>query len=51
MFRAVAGGAGTFICTFGGLGNSGALASAFKGGEWGGLAKFICPGMLDLRGN
>ena len=44
-------GAGTFMCSYGGLGASGALTSAFKGGECGGLTKFTCPGMLDLRGN
>ena len=43
--------AGTFMCACGGLGASGALASAFKGGERGGLTKFSCLGMLDLRGN
>ena len=44
-------GASTFLCACGGLGASGALASAFKGGECGGLIKFSCLGMLDLRGN
>ena len=43
-------GAGTFMCASGGLGASGALASAFKGGECGGLTKFNCPGTLDPRG-
>ena len=41
--------AGTFMCCCAGLGASGALTSAFKGGELGGLTKFNCPGMLDLR--
>ena len=39
------------LCACGGLGASGASASAIKGGECGGLNKFNCPGMLDLRGN
>ena len=41
----------TFICACVGLDASGAIASAFKGGEPGGLTKFNCPGMLNLRGN
>ena len=45
------GGACTFVCACGGLGASGALTIAFKGGECGGLTKFNCPGMLNLRGN
>ena len=44
-------GAGPFMCACGGLSASGALAGAFKVGECGGLTKFNCPGMLDLRGN
>ena len=44
-------GAGTFIYACGGLGASGALTSAFKGGEPRGLTKFNCPSMPDLRGN
>ena len=45
------GGAGTFIWACCGLSGSGALTSVFEGGERGGLTKFYCPGMLDLRGN
>ena len=33
-------GAGTFMCACGGLGASGALTTAFKCGERGGLTKF-----------
>ena len=44
-------GAGTFMCACGGLSASGALMNAFKGVERGGLTKFNCPGMLNLRGN
>ena len=43
--------AGTFMCAGGGLVSSGTLASAFKDDERGGLTKFNCPGILDLRGN
>ena len=50
-FKTGNGRAGTFICDCGRLGASGALASAFKSGERGGLFKFNCFGMLDLRGN
>ena len=50
-FRTGDGGAGKFMCACGGLGASGAMVSAFKGGECGWLTKFNCPGMLDLRGN
>ena len=45
------GGTGTFMCACGGLVGSGTLTIAFKDGECGGLTKFNCPGMLDLRGN
>ena len=48
-FKMVDGRAGTFKCAGGGLGGSGSLASAFKGGERGGLTKFNCPGLLHLR--
>ena len=41
-------GAGIYLCACGELGAIGALASAFKGGDYGGLTKFNCPGMLDL---
>ena len=37
------------MCACCGLSASGALTSVFKGGERGGLTKFNCPGMLDLR--
>ena len=50
-FRTGDGGAGTFMCACCGLSASGALTSVFKGGERGGLTKFNCPRMLDLRGN
>ena len=45
------GGAGTFMCACCGLSASGALTSVFEGGERGGLTKFNCPGILDLRWN
>ena len=50
-FRTRDGGAGTFMCASCGLSASGALTSVFKGCGRGGLTKFNCPGMLDLRGN
>ena len=50
-FKTGDGRVGKFMCACGGLGDSGALASAFKGGEPERLTKFNCPGMLDLRGN
>ena len=50
-FKTVDGGAGTLMCACCGLSASGALTSVFKGGELGGLTRFNCPGMLDLRGN
>ena len=50
-FKTGGGRADTFMCASCGLGASGAFASAFKGGVCGGLTKFYCPGMLDLRGN
>ena len=50
-FKTGDGGAGTFMCACCGLRASGALRSVFKDGECGGLTKFNCPGMLDLRGN
>ena len=49
--RGMGGGAGTFMCACCELSASGALTSVFRGGERGGLTKFNCPGMLDLRGN
>ena len=51
VFKTGDGRAGKFRCAFGGLGSSGALASAFKDGEQRGLIKFNCPTMLNLRGN
>ena len=50
-FKTGIGRADIFMYVFGGLGAIGALASDFKGGGQGGLTKFNCPGMLDLRGN
>ena len=50
-FRTRVEGAVTFMCSCCGLSASGVLASVFKGGERGGLTKFNCPGMLDLRKN
>ena len=39
---------GAFVCACGRLKTSGALASAFKDDEPGGLTRFNCPGMHDL---
>ena len=50
-FKMGDGRAGAFLCACGALGASGALESAFKVGERGGLTKINGPGMLDLQGN